>query len=483
MSADPEVRRPFQYSLRTFLIVTSVLGVSLGLLGRLFLRDPELCVQIVVALFTVGSFLLAVGTILWIGLRGRRWGLTSWGVVLLVTPLIGIGAAFAARRFIGPGPGSLGLQSTQQLLQQRLPSQVDQPWVWNELERRLQTKTLSQKDVDDAVKILIAHMTTTRPNGWDQPLNWQCQFLSKATQAGMISPPLLLGLCDAFYGPKPILEPLPRLREGKRDLPIAVRYGSPWISQSGLGVELLWQVERVLLDGKPTEAPQPEAGPAMPDSRFSEYWWGSRPVTVKAGDHQVVVEVQCAYVDQGNLIGLRGDNLPVDRWPEALKRWKQSVSAPLKVYPVGKPIVSLVTDPGQAPGPGGGITIERLVVQADRDGKKKIILKVDFTPGPSPCLALSYDAAAAIEGQPAKLGLGPMWIVLRGNSSTQSGGELEASIDRLDPSIRVADIILTPNPAHVEQYPEVSKIWGKTVVLRGVPLERLDLKVKAAGSR
>jgi hypothetical protein len=76
-----------------------------------------------------------------------------------------------------------------------------------------------------------------------------------------------------------------------------------------------------------------------------------------------------------------------------------------------------------------------------------------------------------------------MWIVLRGNSSTQSGGELEASVDRLDPSIRAADIILTPNPAHVEQYPEVSKIWGKKVVLRGVPLERLDLKVKAAGSR
>ena len=294
VSADPKARRPFQYSLGTFLIATSVAGVSLGLLGRLFLRDPEICLRIVTLLSTIGPFLLAVGTILWIGLRGRRWGLTSWGVLLLLTPVIGIGASYAAYRFMGPGPGGLGLLSSQQLLQQRLPNQVDAPWVWNELESRLQAKSLSQKDADDAVKILIAHMTTTRPNGWDQPLHWQDQFLSKARQAGMISPPLLLGLCDAFYGPKPIIEPLRRLREGKNDLQIGIRYGSPWISQSGLGVELLWQVERVLLDGKPTEAPQPEAGHAMPDSRFSGHWQGSRPVTVKAGDHQVVVEVQCA---------------------------------------------------------------------------------------------------------------------------------------------------------------------------------------------
>ncbi len=253
-------------------------------------------------------------------------------------------------------------------------------------------------------------------------------------------------------------------------------------------MELLWQVERVLLDGKPTEAPQPEAGHAMPDSRFSGHWQGSRPVTVKAGDHQVVVEVQCAYVDQHKLIGLNAGDLPVDRWPEALKRWKQSVSAPLKVYPVGKPIVSLVRDPGQSPGPDGGITIDRLVVQADRDGKKKIILKVDFTPGPSPSLPftsgpslpLSYDVSVAIDGRPGSLNLGPLWIVRSANGSTQSGGQLEGRIDRFDPSILAADIILTPNPAHVEQMPEVSKIWGKKVILRGIPLERLDLKVKAA---
>jgi len=120
-------------------------------------------------------------------------------------------------------------------------------------------------------------------------------------------------------------------------------------------------------------------------------------------------------------------------------------------------------------------------VQADRDGKRKIILKLTFTPDP-PSLPLSYDVAAGIEGQSGRLGLGPLWIVRSGNGSTSSGGPLEGSIDRLDPSIREADIILTPNPVHVEQFPEVSEIWGKTVILRRIPLERLDLKVGAASS-
>ena len=84
----------------------------------------------------------------------------------------------------------------------------------------------------------------------------------------------------------------------------------------------------------------------------------------------------------------------------------------------------------------------------------------------------------AIEGAAKSLGLGGFWIVRRANECTY-GEQVEGSIDQLDPSIHDADIVLTPNPAHVEQFPEVSEIWGKKVVLRGIPLERLDRKVKA----
>ena len=113
------------------------------------------------------------------------------------------------------------------------------------------------------------------------------------------------------------------------------------------------------------------------------------------------------------------------------------------------------------------------MVQTDGDGKKRIILKVTFT-AKVPSLTLSYDAAVVFAGESKRIGLGPLWIISR-KGQTMSPDQLEVSIDRLDPSIREADIILTPNPAHVEQFADVPEIWGKGVVLRGVPLERLDL--------
>ena len=112
------------------------------------------------------------------------------------------------------------------------------------------------------------------------------------------------------HGPKPIIR-LPRWREGKDGLEIEVGYGSSWSFQteSCLGVKLLWQVERVLLDGKPIEVPPSlNTGPG-------ECRRGTCPVALKAGDHQVVVEVQCAYIDSDKLFGLDAFYLPIDRWP------------------------------------------------------------------------------------------------------------------------------------------------------------------------
>jgi len=379
-----------------------------------------------------------------------------------------------------PSPAALNVQdlpqeTLQQLLQQ-LPYHVQEPWVWDELAHRQQAGSLSKKDVDNAVKILTAQLTAKWPEGWHQPLTWQNNFLAAATKAGMISPPVLFDLCDAVYGPKPIIGPLPRWREGKAGLQIYVAHGSVWDSQNQacLGLQLLWQVERVSLDGKLIEIRQ------LINASGSQRW-GPFSGALKAGDHRVVVEVQCAYVDPGKMIGLNAADLPVDRWPKARKRWKQTVSAPLKVYTASEPIVSLVTDAGRSPGPDGGIKIDRLVAQADRDGGKKIILKIEFASGKSPSLSLSYDVAAAIEGS-KRIELGTLWIVRNSNSATSSGDQVEANINRLDPSIRKADIILIPNPAHVEQIPEVSGIWGEKVILSGIPLERLDIKEKAVGS-
>ena len=284
------------------------------------------------------------------GIAGRRsdagkFGICFSGMLLLLFGAVATYVHVSGRDNASWPEGSvpfLQQDNTQDLLQQ-LGKELDEPWVWNDLQIACKAGTLPQKDVNEAVKILIAHITATQPDGLTQPLLWKDGFLGAATKAGMVSPPVLLDLCDAVYGRKPAIR-LPRWREGKPDLPIRIEYGSVWAYQTKpfLGVELLWHVERVLLDGKPMKV---QLYPMF----YGEAWYGSCPGSLKAGNHKFAVDVECAYVDSDKLIGLNGKDLPVDHWPDARKRWKQSVSTDLKVYAADEPMVSLITDPTRSP--------------------------------------------------------------------------------------------------------------------------------------
>ena len=396
------------------------------------------------------------------GGRSRRWGLVVWGVLLLVMPVVGMGILFAAYHFMGPSPG-LGMLSTQQLIREQLPKQVDEPWVWRELEARLKAGSLSPQDVDDAIERLTLHMTATRPQGWDNPLSWQTGFITSAGQAGLISDEVLIALCDAFHGPEPVVRS-PRLREGKGGFNVEVEYGNRWGSSSGLGVRLVWQVNRVLLDGEPFHVRQ--------TSKSDRDWSGYHDGGLDAGDYRLTVEVESAYIDESKLIGLNAHDLSKALWPAAKKRWTQTVSAPLEVFSFDEPLVSLVTDPGRHPGAGGGLAVNRFAVQRDPDGRKLIVLKTSFVDRLS--IPLSYDISVAFDEQTVELG--QIWVVQSQNSRASGGGQMQKRVDTLDSTIRHADIILTPNPAHIEHRPEVSEIWGGEAILPNVPIERLDLE-------
>ncbi len=367
----------------------------------------------------------------------------------------------AAYAMLGSQPG-LRMLSNQQLIKEQLPNQVDQPWVWRELEQRLKTGSLSQADVDETIKELVKFMTTSRPQGWDRPLTWQRTFLESAVGAGKVSDPVLFSLCDAYHGMKPRVEQLPRLREGTARFDIEVRYGSVWASHGGPGLQLLWQVDRVLMDGQPISIRQ--------TSKNGQGWSGRYEGDLKAGEHEITVELDCAYVDEATLKGLNADELSKSRWPKARKRWQQTVSAPLKVYPAKERLVGLTTDARRDPGPGGGIVIERLAVLDGDGGKKRIVLRAGFSPAVSG--ALSYDVAVSIGGR--VIPMGSMWTWRKEGNSRSSGGHFEKRVEGVDPAVRTADVILTPNPSHIEKCPDVSEIWGGETVLRGEVLERLD---------
>ncbi len=398
----------------------------------------------------------------------RSGRLIAWGIALLLMPLVGLGGLLLFRLAAGPSPQALGLLGNQELIQQRLLPQVDQPWVWRELEQRLAAGKLSQEDVDDAINVLVSHMKATRPAGWNQPFPWQGDFLKKASSAGMISEPVLIDLCDAYFGKKAVLDPTQRIRENAKNIPVVIHYGNTWGQQSGLGVMLLWDVAEIQLDGKPARFRR--------TLKTDNDWMGDVEHALPAGQHELTADVQCAYVDAAQLVGLNVHQLPTRSWPEARKRWKQVVSVKFRVYDKGEPILQLVSDPARAPDRTGSIRIDRLALQDDHDGRKRIRLSMDFLENLA--VPVGFDVALRLAGQ--EIRLGQIHAARLSGWNINGGQQLEARLDSLDPSVRTADIILSPDPSHLEQYPQVTEIWGETIVLRQVPLERLDLAKEEA---
>ncbi len=302
--ASGEEPARFQFSLRMFLIVICGLGVAIGLLGRLYVRRPEIFVPLFAVLSLAVPFLLAIGTAIHVGFRRKPSHpriLVAWAGLLLLMPLLGLATLYMLR------PGDLRRVSTQELIEQRLPMQIDEPWVWNELESRLRADTLSQQEVDDAVKELISFMTTAQPGGWNKPLSWQRSFLASAVQAKKVSDQVLVDLCDAYFGSKPSIVPLPRLREGTQGFSMELRWGNPFGAASGPDLELLWRLDRVLLDGKRIFVRQ--------TSGSNYEWSGYYDYPIPVGDHLLAFEIESAYVDRSLLTGLDVSEISKSRWP------------------------------------------------------------------------------------------------------------------------------------------------------------------------
>jgi hypothetical protein len=310
-------------SLRNFLITLCLLGAFIGVMGRLLIESPETFLQALTLISTVIPFLLAVGTVIWIGFRRRpKWGLFIWGCLLLLTPIV----VTVTLTLLWPTRNPLLVLSTNRLIHARLPTAVQGPAVWMELERRLGNSQLSRQEVDEAVAALTKYMQSLGPKGWNQPLPWQNKFLSAAYHGNLISDDVLFNLCDAFFGTQPTTLPVmpfgPMLNHNSK-FNLHLHYGNPFAWNPGLGVQLLWAVKDVRIDGKSV--------PFKQLNSFAQDWIGEVQQPLADGDHEVVAELDCAYVDETTLGGLQPPQAPVATWPKPLKRWTTTVSMPLNV--------------------------------------------------------------------------------------------------------------------------------------------------------
>lgn len=119
----------------------------------------------------------------------RRAVLIIAGVVMVALGLLPIGAQLAA---VSPR------RSTAAILG-RLPNTISAPWIWDELDSRLQTGKLSRQEVDQAITLLAAGLSQQRTAG-RPPLQlppWAA-FIRRAAAARQVSPAPLIALCKAL---------------------------------------------------------------------------------------------------------------------------------------------------------------------------------------------------------------------------------------------------------------------------------------------
>src|SRR5207249_378078 len=110
-----------------------------------------------------------------------------------------------------------------------LVANIDQPWHWQELEKRLVAGQLSVAEVDKALATLTLSLNKNRAAGRDQhPLSWSGRFVEMATSPGAATPATLSALYQAYYGAGPEITMSSSARQSE---PIDVQLKlvrSPW---------------------------------------------------------------------------------------------------------------------------------------------------------------------------------------------------------------------------------------------------------------
>jgi len=355
-----------RFSLRTLALAIAGLGAFLGIMIKLYIERPEIFQTVALILGTAVPYFLAVGTIFSLAVRSSRepicsgchkrladlehekttcpgcsadlsqamaitlaprsrtrYGLLAWGALLLCMPACGFLAAYV----IVPSGQPLKALANQRLIQERLPPGIDQPWVWNELERRLKAGRLSRQEVNTMVSQLAAHLNATQANHSLRSLPWQRQFLQEASQAQLIDPATAIDLCDAYYGSKlPTLSLQPqRLGTGRNNLTLWIR-PQTFGHLDSLGVELSWQIKEIKIAG--------QAMTPTSQRKIGEQWMASFDrLQLFTGDHPVEVELLCAYAPTTAMTKIQISKMASAQSAKPLKTWTHKLTETLHIDP------------------------------------------------------------------------------------------------------------------------------------------------------
>ena len=464
------------------LLSIALLGVGLALMYRGWRGTPDLtapkCAKCGYDLRGVaggppavcsecGADLTKPGGVRWGDYR-RRPGMMWAGAAVLVVPL-GVWAAMAFSATTGTRPGR---PASNAALIANLPRTWDQPWDWQELERRYNSGSLTNAEASKAVDQLIAALNARGGSGAAQgPLAWAQRFVEKALSSGAVSSEQHLRLAQAYYGATPVVEHSTRVAAGET-LAFRVKYGGPWNLPGAEFVKALRTVK--LPDGREAavvserERHARTNQPPNPDLLSATGVWdveGRVKVDLPPGEHTLTFSVDAATLPQGSMPRVVEDKPgQVRHWPSGPARWAVDVPVKVTVVQKGGAVVERVTDAPLDPRAGIKVKSARVVRQG---AGQRLVVELDVGRPKTP---LSFDVVLRVAGKEHPAGM----HVVSGTRTTYA--EHAVDFPALPAEVTAVDVVLRPNAAHAQALAGIDRIWGGEIELKDVPVRRYDLE-------
>ena len=342
------------------------------------------------------------------------------------------------------------------------------PWDWRVVEQRYNQGRLSKEEVAATVDHLVNYIKDDRKKGNNGPLHWCDTYIEQLIADGVISDEQFAQLRDAFYGQLPRVIVRQRIKAGQR-LTFQVKYGGHWDLPR---VEAIKALRQVALDGQELR-PSTNIGSGDPDELSRTGVWaidGWLEIDAPVGKHELQFEVDMGLVSENSAfdMGPHGDRPgQAKRWPKPNHKWTRTVNIPLTIIGPDEDVIELFDDPALDPVKNGELGVQRIIIQPHQD---KLRGTITFDRAERPQTPVSFDVVLRIEGREYPAGM------VAYDTNISSGSRHKVVLDSIGPSVRTADVILRPNPDRVMSWPATTRIWGKPIEFKDVPIERDDLE-------
>ena len=398
--------------------------------------------------------------------RSRRILVT--GAAMLLLPWGCIVLALNMHWGLPPSPQRSAKLTNQALLAQ-LPTTIDQPWDWQELERRLASNSLSTQEAETALAALTSHLTSQRAKG--QPVHglpWSGAFVKSALALGNFDPETRRAFLAAYY-PAPAVKVRRTVRLGQ-DLEITEDYPG----QIELGdMQICWFLRSIVVDGN-TPIELKDA-----DKRGRDFFSGGRysglnwrwATQLAPGEHELVFTFDQGVVpNRAAFRGVDGRPGSPDKWPSPLAVWQSEVRQKIQVVPAGAAVVALIKDAAIEPARDAAIGISEAMVRPASNGKEIVL---SWTQPKALDIPLVYRVEVVAGGQ--TVATGNYALVKRGKGESRSE-PARCDVKALPPDVKTIDLKFVPDPKAAEAFGDIDQILGTEFWLRDIPLKRFDLE-------